>query len=82
MSQYSQVVDSHDELDLRDAVPDDYPGGIRGYVQGIYGNGDHFNQVMIELQLQLAVVGMTLKEFGSKGSIESLDLLLDFIDTF
>jgi hypothetical protein len=80
MSRFSQIID---ELDLRDATPDDYPNGVRGYVQGIYGNGEHFRQVMVTLALDVQGAGYTdLADFSANGSLDSLDIMLEFIDTF
>ena len=83
MSRFSKITDQHDDIDLRNAVPDDYPGGIRGFVQAIYGNGEHYRQVMVTLALDVKSSGYSdLADFSANGSIDSLDLLLEFIDTF
>ena len=83
MSRFSKITDQHDDIDLRNAVPDDYPNGLRGFVQGLYGNGEHYRQVMITLALDVQGAGYSdLADFSSNGTLDSLELFLEFIDTF
>ena len=83
MPRFSEIIDSHDDIDSRNAVPDDYPGGIRGFVQAIYGNGEHYRQVMVTLAIDVQEAGYAdLADFSSNGTLDSLELFLEFIDTF
>lgn len=79
----TQTNNDYSNIVLSPAFVQDYPNGLRGYVQGVFGNGDHFNQVMIDLQLLVdELYNDSLDWFESHATINEVELLIDFCETF